>query len=119
MRDRRGARRGSMQNRLCGVPLVNGHAIKEDTAPPEAPKLADLVAAIRAATVAGQVVPLLLTMEQAAELLGVAHRTIKRMVTERTLPGIVRLGRSVRISRPELEDWIRRGCPKINGKKRP
>lgn len=63
--------------------------------------------------IASPVVPRLLTTEQLAALLGVHPRTVKRMVAERAVPGIVRpYGRMVRFDRVAVESWIARGCPR-------
>src|SRR5262245_39545061 len=53
---------------------------------------------------------LLLRIEEAAYLLAVSTRTVKRLVASRTLR-TVRIGRSVRIRRAELERWLETGCP--------
>lgn len=43
-----------------------------------------------------------LTVEEAAELLRCNRKTILRAVQERTLPGVLRVGRTIRIRRAEL-----------------
>lgn len=55
---------------------------------------------------AGQVEDrMLLTVEEAAQLLGIGRTLAWRLVQERELPS-VRLGRCVRVPRHELEVWI-------------
>jgi excisionase family DNA binding protein len=61
---------------------------------------------------------LLLAADQVAELLGLSVRSIKRLSSEGTLPGVVRIGRSVRFSRAALEEWVGRGCPPAKGPRR-
>ncbi len=51
---------------------------------------------------------LLLRADEAADLLGVSARAIYRLIAEHKIPDdlVVRLGRSVRISRPRLLAWL-------------
>lgn len=49
--------------------------------------------------------PLLLSIREAARLLGVCERTIWTLTKERQLPH-VRIGRRVLFSRKALHDWI-------------
>lgn len=53
----------------------------------------------------GPVAALLLTYEQAAELLQLGARTVRRLVERGELPA-VRHGRAVRIDRRDLFSWI-------------
>jgi excisionase family DNA binding protein len=57
--------------------------------------------------------PLLLSLEQAAQLLNISTKTAKRMLSEGTLPGTRRIRRRVMISRADLERWIEKGCPQV------
>ncbi|MDP9370105.1 MAG: helix-turn-helix domain-containing protein [Chloroflexota bacterium] len=50
--------------------------------------------------------PLLLRAEEAAKILSLGRSTIFQMLASGELP-VVRIGRSVRIPRSELEIWIR------------
>jgi excisionase family DNA binding protein len=59
------------------------------------------------------IMPRLLTTAQLAALLALGDRTIKRMTAARELPGIVRIGRSVRFDRNQVEAWVSRGCPRL------
>ena len=61
-------------------------------------------------------VPLLLNVEQAAMLLNVSSRTVKRMVADEAIPGVTRVGRCLRFRRLALEEWIRQGCPRVCGR---
>jgi excisionase family DNA binding protein len=56
---------------------------------------------------AGQVVPLLLSIREAAIALGVCERTVWSLAKEQSLP-YVRVGRRVLFSRATLEAWIAR-----------
>ena len=49
----------------------------------------------------------LLTVKQAASILGLQESTIRKWVLSRRM-GVVRLGRSVRIRRDEVESLIKR-----------
>lgn len=51
--------------------------------------------------------PRLLTLQQAAEELGVKVWTLRRAIWEGELPQ-VRIGRSIRIDRNDLEGWLAR-----------
>ena len=55
--------------------------------------------------------PWLIDARAAAALAGVSKRTWLRLDQAERVPAPVRLGRSVRWSRPELERWIELGCP--------
>lgn len=60
-----------------------------------------------------QAAPLLLTVPEAADLLGLNYQTLYKYVREGRLPDrcVVRLGRTVRISRPALVSWVAAGAP--------
>jgi|GEM_PF-3372704 len=51
--------------------------------------------------------PDLITLYDAAEILGVSHRTIKRYVTTRMLPAYLLPGDEYRVSRRQLTEWVR------------
>src|SRR5262245_22001960 len=50
--------------------------------------------------------PLLLTADQAAELLAISPSTLKELTAPRGPIPVVRIGRSVRYSRATLAEWI-------------
>ena len=50
--------------------------------------------------------PLLLTPREAAAILRVTQKAIYMMIERAQLPGIIRIGRRVRIHRGELVDWL-------------
>ncbi len=54
---------------------------------------------------------LLLTVDEAAALLNVGRSFIYKLHSSGRLPLPVRLGRSVRWRRDELEHWVLAGCP--------
>lgn len=57
---------------------------------------------------------LLITVDEVAELLGIARRTVQRMDSAGKLPSPLRLGLSgkcIRWNKAELESWIAAGCP--------
>lgn len=56
----------------------------------------------------GDGVPLLLTVEETAWLLRTTPRAIYVMAGRHRLPGVVRLGRRLLISRADLVDWLAR-----------
>ncbi len=51
--------------------------------------------------------PLLLRAEEAARLLSLGRSKVFEMMAAGELPGVVRFGRAVRISRSALETWIK------------
>jgi excisionase family DNA binding protein len=55
---------------------------------------------------------LLWTLSHVAVATSLSSRTIKRLVAERAIPGIVRVGRALRFDRRKVEEWISRGCPR-------
>ena len=58
--------------------------------------------------------PLLLTPEEAAQLLNVSRSHFLTLDKLGRVPAPVRLGRAVRWRRHELERWIAHGCPPRN-----
>ena len=50
--------------------------------------------------------PLLLTVDEAAELLRTTKRAIYAMIERRQLPGIVRIGRRVLVRTDDLLHWL-------------
>jgi excisionase family DNA binding protein len=53
-----------------------------------------------------QTVPLLLTVDDAAEFLRTTRRAIYAMIERHQLPGIVRIGRRVLLRADELVHWL-------------
>ena len=62
----------------------------------------------RRALVAGgpEALPVLLTVDDVAQLLRTTNRAIYAMVERRQLPGIVRIGRRVLFRTTDLLDWL-------------
>ena len=58
-----------------------------------------------------QELPLLLTVKQVADALSVSERHVHKLNNSGRLPRPVRLGRSVRWRREELESWVEAGSP--------
>lgn len=58
--------------------------------------------------------PLLIDSRQVGELLNLSTRTVWRLLSAGKLPKPVRIGRSVRWSRSDLETWIANGCPELS-----
>jgi excisionase family DNA binding protein len=56
-------------------------------------------------------VPVLLTAEEVAAMLGVSERTLWRLLSAGKLPKPVRFGRNTRWREAEVKAWIERGCP--------
>ena len=53
--------------------------------------------------------PNLMTIDEVAKELGLSRSTVYRHARNGTIPGVVRIGNTVRFSRPELEAWIGTG----------
>jgi len=63
--------------------------------------------------------PVLLTVKEVAEMLGLSERTIYRLSDAGNMPSPVKLGAAVRWRTKELETWIEEGCPaRPRGEKR-
>lgn len=54
-----------------------------------------------------QEAPEFLTVEEAAALLRVNHKTLREAIRRNDVPGVVRLGRTLRINRTALVEWAR------------
>lgn len=50
-----------------------------------------------------------LTVEEAAELLRVDRKTLYDAVRRHEVPGVVRVGRAIRIGRAAFENWVAGG----------
>ncbi len=50
--------------------------------------------------------PILLRAEEGAALLNISRTKFFELMATNSLPGVVRIGRSVRISRAALERWV-------------
>lgn len=55
---------------------------------------------------ASATLPLLLRDREVAELLGISKSKAYLLMTSGALPGVVRIGRCIRLSRESLERWI-------------
>jgi excisionase family DNA binding protein len=71
-------------------------------------------------TAAVALLPLLLSLAQAAVLLGVSTRTVKRLAAGGELPegAVTRIGRRRLLNRLVLERWVADGCPPPPGRRR-
>ena len=66
------------------------------------------MASTSTATLKGEVV--LISSSELAKMLSVSVVTIRRLCDEGKVPGLVRLGRSVRFQKNVCIDWINTGC---------
>jgi prophage regulatory protein len=55
--------------------------------------------------------PVLLTVKEVAEMLGLSERTVYRLADMGKMPRPVKIGAAVRWRRTELDTWIEDGCP--------
>ena len=53
-----------------------------------------------------QSLPMLLTVDDVAQLLRTTNRAIYAMIERRQLPGVVRIGRRVLLRSADLLDWL-------------
>jgi excisionase family DNA binding protein len=53
------------------------------------------------------------TTRQMATKLAVSEKTIKRLAADNALPGICRIGRSLRFNLDAVQKWLNAGCPKV------
>lgn len=63
--------------------------------------------------------PVLLTVQQVAQLLNCSTRHVYRLADRSAMPQPVRLGMLVRWRRDEIEQWITAGCPSRWTKEQP
>lgn len=62
--------------------------------------------------------PLLITVEEFAELMQLSVRTIWRLNSSGQVPKPVRIGGTVRWRLEEVRNWIAEGCPALPAKRR-
>jgi excisionase family DNA binding protein len=55
--------------------------------------------------------PVLLTVKEVAEMLGLSERTVYRLADVAKMPRPVKIGAAVRWRKKELDTWIEDGCP--------
>jgi len=60
--------------------------------------------------------PALLNVGEIAHMLGVSQRTCRRMSDAGAMPAPLCLRGAVRWRRIEVESWIERGCPPVDGR---
>jgi excisionase family DNA binding protein len=66
-----------------------------------------------------QSMPVLLTVDDAAELLRTTKRAIYAMIERRQLPGIIRIGRRVLFRADELLHWLnQKSAPSLRSEQR-
>lgn len=61
--------------------------------------------------------PLLIPVEQVAEMLNLSTRTVWRMLAAGRIPEPVRIGGSVRWHLDRVRQWVDAGCPAPTGEK--
>ena len=57
-----------------------------------------------------QTLPVLLTVDEAADLLRTTRRAIYAMIERRQLPGVIRVRRRVLLRADDLLDWLNQKC---------
>jgi excisionase family DNA binding protein len=68
---------------------------------------------------ATQSVPILMTVDDVAELLRTTKRAVYAMIERRQLPGIVRIGRRVLVRADDLLHWIdQKSAPSLRSEQR-
>ena len=58
-----------------------------------------------------------LTVEEAAALLRVNHKTLRDAIHRNEVPGVIRLGRVIRLSRTALLEWLKASAVLRSGEK--
>lgn len=53
-------------------------------------------------------------VEDAATMLNMSVKTIRRMIDKRQIPGVIRLSRLIRIDLSVVSRWIDQGCPPLH-----
>ena len=61
-------------------------------------------------------VPTLLTVGDVADLLRTSRKSVYALIERGQLPGVVRIGRRVRVRQDALVDWLRQNTHAIAGK---
>jgi excisionase family DNA binding protein len=53
----------------------------------------------------------MLDVRELSRLLNCSERHARQMILRGCVPGVIRLGRSIRLDRKTIMDWISQGCP--------
>ena len=59
----------------------------------------------------------MLTVVQVADILQCSERDIRRKASNGTMPKPVKIGRHSRWPRNVIQEWIREGCPRVDGRR--
>jgi excisionase family DNA binding protein len=59
--------------------------------------------------------PLLITVDELSEILGISPRSIWRQLSSGQMIKPIRIGGSVRWRLTEVEEWVAAGCPEVSG----
>ena len=62
--------------------------------------------------------PSVLTVEEVADLLRIERKTAYALIAQGELPGVRRVGRSIRIFRQAVLDWLRSGQGRVSRSRR-
>ena len=62
--------------------------------------------------------PLLLRAEEGARILGISRSKFFELMARNEIPGVVRIGRCVRVSRLSLERWVREQSGEVTDEER-
>ncbi len=62
--------------------------------------------------------PMVLTVEEFAELLRIARASAYRAVRAGEVPGVVRVGKTLRINRDTVLRWLEQGCVPLSRRKK-
>jgi len=61
---------------------------------------------------------LVLTVEELAEFLRVNHKTVREAIARGEIPGVRRIGTTIRISREAVVNWMNSGQGRVSHSKR-
>lgn len=55
---------------------------------------------------------MLMSLSDVAHELSFSVKTVRRMVDRGAIPGVIRIGRAIRVQRDKFVAWTKNGCPK-------
>ena len=63
--------------------------------------------------------PLVMTVDETADLLRVNRKTVYQMIDRNELPGVVRAGRKIRVSTQAVLEWLQRPSHPLSSRRQP